>query len=166
MPTSSKDPRTLQRFPRRNQEISNFILRTTGEHRTAKQVGSRLQQLRESCSDEHSQSLFSPHLSQLCVLKVCHLFVVLNLIQSKVFGADRDRRRRSTPYFNSTSDAFWDSLSQPCSSPTQVVSSHCISAKYRKLNLYVLAERPRIKLGINSYQRRPPNPSHYLSLRV
>ncbi|KAJ6562128.1 hypothetical protein B0H19DRAFT_944283, partial [Mycena capillaripes] len=39
----------LGRYPGRNQFISQYILRKTGEYRTAKQIGSRLQQLRESC---------------------------------------------------------------------------------------------------------------------
>ncbi|KAJ7897494.1 hypothetical protein B0H13DRAFT_1623443 [Mycena leptocephala] len=39
----------LGRYPGRNQFLSQFILNKTGEQRTAKQVGSRLQQLRDSC---------------------------------------------------------------------------------------------------------------------
>jgi len=34
----------------RNRFISEYIQRTTGKHRTAKQVGSRLQQLRDTCN--------------------------------------------------------------------------------------------------------------------
>ncbi|KIY70081.1 hypothetical protein CYLTODRAFT_442203 [Cylindrobasidium torrendii FP15055 ss-10] len=41
----------FQRFPRRNRFISDYIFNTTGSVRTAKQVGSRLQQLRDSCKD-------------------------------------------------------------------------------------------------------------------
>lgn len=51
-PTSSKDPRRLRRFPRRNAFISEFIKRKTNVGRTPKQVGSRLQQLRETCTDQ------------------------------------------------------------------------------------------------------------------
>jgi transcriptional enhancer factor len=39
----------LGRFPRRNRFISDYIFDKTGKRRTPKQVGSRLQQLRESC---------------------------------------------------------------------------------------------------------------------
>ncbi|KIY62658.1 hypothetical protein CYLTODRAFT_458802 [Cylindrobasidium torrendii FP15055 ss-10] len=49
--------RKLQRFPRRNRYISEYILNTTGVLRTAKQVGSRLQQLRDTCSDARIKGL-------------------------------------------------------------------------------------------------------------
>ncbi|TFK23205.1 hypothetical protein FA15DRAFT_745860 [Coprinopsis marcescibilis] len=51
-PTSSKDPRLLRRFPKRNAFISCYIKNKTGAQRTPKQVGSRLQQLRETCTEE------------------------------------------------------------------------------------------------------------------
>ncbi|KAL0063769.1 hypothetical protein AAF712_009326 [Marasmius tenuissimus] len=41
-----------QRFPRRNRWLSGYILEVTGKFRTAKQVGSRIQQLKRSCKDE------------------------------------------------------------------------------------------------------------------
>ncbi|KAJ6471471.1 hypothetical protein C8R45DRAFT_1165254 [Mycena sanguinolenta] len=44
----------------RNCFISEYILRTTGKTRSAKQVGSRLQQIRESCRDEKLLRLLSP----------------------------------------------------------------------------------------------------------
>ncbi|KAJ6535012.1 hypothetical protein B0H19DRAFT_871917, partial [Mycena capillaripes] len=45
-PDDSRETRTLGRFPRRNRFISDYIFYKTGKRRTAKQVGSRLQQLR------------------------------------------------------------------------------------------------------------------------
>lgn len=53
-PNSLTDPKDLRRFPRRNQFISEHIFQITGKRRTPKQVGSRLQQLRDTCSSEHS----------------------------------------------------------------------------------------------------------------
>ncbi|KAL1748182.1 hypothetical protein HDZ31DRAFT_30159 [Schizophyllum fasciatum] len=50
-PNSSVETRTLRRFPKRNRYISDYILRITGKYRTPKQVGSRLQQLRDTCHD-------------------------------------------------------------------------------------------------------------------
>lgn len=51
-PTSTKTPRRqLRRFPNRNRYISQYIFSATGVKRSAKQVGSRLQQLRETCTD-------------------------------------------------------------------------------------------------------------------
>ncbi|KAJ7438714.1 hypothetical protein B0H11DRAFT_576429 [Mycena galericulata] len=51
-PDGSRETRMLGRFRRRNQFISDYIFEKTGERRTAKQIGSRLQQLRESCGSE------------------------------------------------------------------------------------------------------------------
>ncbi|TRM64396.1 hypothetical protein BD626DRAFT_491684 [Schizophyllum amplum] len=48
----TKSNKALNRFPRRNRFISEFIYNRTGEWRTAKQVSSRLQQLKESCKDD------------------------------------------------------------------------------------------------------------------
>ncbi|KAL1696746.1 hypothetical protein GGG16DRAFT_43277 [Schizophyllum commune] len=50
-PGSTMETRHLRRFPKRNRYISDFILHTTGKYRTPKQVGSRLQQLRDTCHD-------------------------------------------------------------------------------------------------------------------
>ncbi|KAJ7440679.1 TEA/ATTS domain family-domain-containing protein, partial [Mycena latifolia] len=47
-PTVCKDTIFLRRFPGRNQFISDYIYRKTGQRRTTKQVASRLQVLRES----------------------------------------------------------------------------------------------------------------------
>ncbi|KAL1666896.1 TEA/ATTS domain family-domain-containing protein [Schizophyllum commune] len=48
----TKSTKALNRFPRRNRFISEYIYQRTGEWRTAKQVSSRLQQLKESCKDD------------------------------------------------------------------------------------------------------------------
>ncbi|KAJ7777144.1 hypothetical protein B0H16DRAFT_1504457 [Mycena metata] len=54
-----RDTRSLLRFPKRNRFISDYIFSVTGTRRTAKQVGSRLQQTRESCNDERILGLIS-----------------------------------------------------------------------------------------------------------
>ncbi|KAJ2916090.1 hypothetical protein MD484_g4335, partial [Candolleomyces efflorescens] len=41
----------LQRFPKRNKVIAHHIFKATGQIRSAKQVGSRIQQLRQTCRD-------------------------------------------------------------------------------------------------------------------
>ncbi|KAF9483220.1 hypothetical protein BDN70DRAFT_874100 [Pholiota conissans] len=48
----SKSGRPLRRFTKRNVSIARHIFATTGKTRTAKQVGSRLQQITESTKDE------------------------------------------------------------------------------------------------------------------
>lgn len=52
-PTGLSDIRKLSRFPKRNAWISEYILKTTGKVRTSRQVGSRLQQLRDTSKDPH-----------------------------------------------------------------------------------------------------------------
>lgn len=47
-PEDCRETRLLGRFPMRNQYISDYIYRATGKRRSAKQVGSRLQQLRDT----------------------------------------------------------------------------------------------------------------------
>ena len=48
--------KTLGRFPLRNRFIADYIREVTGKKRTPKQVGSRLQQLRDTCKEERSKS--------------------------------------------------------------------------------------------------------------
>ena len=55
-PAESKSPRGLTRFPNRNKFIAEFILKETGVVRTAKQVGSRIQQLRDTTAGKSSES--------------------------------------------------------------------------------------------------------------
>ncbi|KAJ3865085.1 MAG: hypothetical protein NXY57DRAFT_961435 [Lentinula lateritia] len=63
-PDNSRETLLLGRFPMRNRFISEHILKTTGESRTAKQVGSRLQQLRDTCGGGRKlQKLLSPVLN-------------------------------------------------------------------------------------------------------
>ncbi|EEB98468.1 hypothetical protein MPER_02014, partial [Moniliophthora perniciosa FA553] len=59
-PDDSRETRLLGRFPMRNRYISAYIYQKTGKHRTAKQVGSRLQQLRDTCGTKKLQHLLSP----------------------------------------------------------------------------------------------------------
>ncbi|KAJ7142700.1 hypothetical protein C8R44DRAFT_924328, partial [Mycena epipterygia] len=59
-PTPCRDTLMLGRFPYRNQFISEYIWRKTGQRRTPKQVGSRLQQLRESSLGQELHDLLFP----------------------------------------------------------------------------------------------------------
>ncbi|KAJ7103953.1 hypothetical protein B0H15DRAFT_807937 [Mycena belliarum] len=60
VPDDSRETRMLGRFPRRNRFLSDYIFAQTGTRRSAKQVGSRLQQLRESCGGPQLLHLLSP----------------------------------------------------------------------------------------------------------
>ncbi|OJA17332.1 hypothetical protein AZE42_05915 [Rhizopogon vesiculosus] len=76
-PVDSRETRILGRFPMRNRFISEYIFRTTGKYRSSKQIGSRLQQLRDTSegrelidsltrcyltrSEAGSSRTFSPH---------------------------------------------------------------------------------------------------------
>lgn len=55
-PDDSRETRLLGRFPMRNRFISDWIYEKTGKRRTAKQVGSRLQQLRDTCGGKRCRS--------------------------------------------------------------------------------------------------------------
>ncbi|KAJ7919926.1 hypothetical protein B0H13DRAFT_2320024 [Mycena leptocephala] len=59
-PDHSRETLMLGRFPLRNRFISDYIFDKTGRRRTPKQVGSRLQQLRESCASGQLLQLLSP----------------------------------------------------------------------------------------------------------
>ncbi|KAL0955042.1 hypothetical protein HGRIS_003960 [Hohenbuehelia grisea] len=52
-----KDDKAHARFIKRNKFIADYINKVTGKSRTAKQVGSRLQQLRNTTKDDHSSSI-------------------------------------------------------------------------------------------------------------
>ncbi|KAH9479791.1 hypothetical protein JR316_0008386 [Psilocybe cubensis] len=86
VPTSTKDPRLLLRFPRRNVCISKHIQAKTGKYRTPKQVGSRLQQLRETCCDKY----------------------ILDLIGSKDFQRDRGSSSERTVSESSFSTSSYE----------------------------------------------------------
>ncbi|KAL7278422.1 hypothetical protein ACG7TL_007419 [Trametes sanguinea] len=58
-PAVSKSPRGLSRFPNRNKFIAQYILQKTGQIRTAKQVGSRIQQLRDTAAGKHIMKAYS-----------------------------------------------------------------------------------------------------------
>ncbi|OCH88142.1 hypothetical protein OBBRIDRAFT_805572 [Obba rivulosa] len=59
VPAESKSARGLGRFPMRNKFISEYILKKTGKHRTPKQVGSRIQQLRDTDAGKHILKILS-----------------------------------------------------------------------------------------------------------
>ena len=58
-PSESKSTRTLGRFPMRNKFVADYIFKKTQIRRTPKQVGSRIQQLRDTSSGKQSESMIS-----------------------------------------------------------------------------------------------------------
>ena len=56
-PVESRTTRAFGRFPMRNKFISDYIFNKTGKRRTPKQVGSRLQQLRDTTEGKRSAYL-------------------------------------------------------------------------------------------------------------
>ncbi|KAF9004059.1 hypothetical protein BDQ17DRAFT_1541698 [Cyathus striatus] len=67
-PESSRSNKILGRFPMRNRFISDYIFETTEKRRTPKQVGSRLQQLRDTCKDPRILQLISRRASDMELL--------------------------------------------------------------------------------------------------
>ncbi|KAI0070666.1 hypothetical protein K474DRAFT_1583418, partial [Panus rudis PR-1116 ss-1] len=47
-PAGTRSTKALGRLPMRNKFVAEYIFRTTGKRRTPKQVGSRIQQLRDT----------------------------------------------------------------------------------------------------------------------
>ncbi|KAI0644880.1 hypothetical protein C8Q79DRAFT_911633 [Trametes meyenii] len=65
-PVESRTSRSFGRFPMRNKFISDYIFNVTGKRRTPKQVGSRLQQLRDTAEGKRIlQQLSSRHLAMM-----------------------------------------------------------------------------------------------------
>ncbi|KAI0343521.1 hypothetical protein BDW22DRAFT_1180315 [Trametopsis cervina] len=58
-PVDTRSARALGRFPMRNKFISDYIFEITGVRRTPKQVGSRLQQLRDTCEGKRILKLLT-----------------------------------------------------------------------------------------------------------
>ena len=84
-PDASRPTNAPSRYPMRNHFIADYIFETTGKRRTPKQVGSRLQQLRDTCKAKRSLFSQCPPVQDVDVP-----FVVRQLIS-------RRRRRRSVP---------------------------------------------------------------------
>ncbi|EJF57264.1 hypothetical protein DICSQDRAFT_183308 [Dichomitus squalens LYAD-421 SS1] len=65
-PVESRTSRSFGRFPMRNKFISDYIFQVTGKRRTPKQVGSRLQQLRDTAEGKRIlQQLSSRHMAMM-----------------------------------------------------------------------------------------------------
>ncbi|GBE80894.1 hypothetical protein SCP_0306150 [Sparassis crispa] len=65
-PVESRTARAFGRFPMRNKFISDYIFNSTGKRRTPKQVGSRLQQLRDTAEGKRIlQLLSSRHIAMM-----------------------------------------------------------------------------------------------------
>ncbi|KAJ7171521.1 TEA/ATTS domain family-domain-containing protein [Mycena filopes] len=69
VPDDSRETKVLGRYRGRNQFISQYIFCQTGEYRTNKQVGSRLQQMRHCTRDPKIRDLLNPARST----SWCHL---------------------------------------------------------------------------------------------
>lgn len=102
----TKSNKSLGRFPMRNRFISDYIFETTGKRRTPKQVGSRLQQLRDTCKGDKSGFLHYFHLTFI------DFSPVLNLIS-----------HRSTPEPSASSQSEYSQTASPSPPPDQETSS-------------------------------------------
>lgn len=59
--SGGKSGKTPNRYPLRNKMVSDHILRTTGQYRKPKQVGSRVQQLRDTAGGRERKPPLSTH---------------------------------------------------------------------------------------------------------
>ncbi|KAK0497458.1 hypothetical protein EDD18DRAFT_154625 [Armillaria luteobubalina] len=104
-----KNPKDLRRFPKRNIFISNEILRKTGKKRTAKQVGSRLQQLRDTCEDDR----------------------VLDLLTRKEYSPEPESSSTDTSADSADSETNHYAIASPLSEITTSSSSEASSSSSR-----------------------------------
>lgn len=94
---SSKSP---GRFPMRNRFISDYIFDSTGKRRTPKQVGSRLQQMRDTCKGEESKSVINGSYSTALIPINCLQFSTLYAARSTtmwIWGRVLQMEAPSTP---------------------------------------------------------------------
>ena len=84
-PETSRSTRSLSRFPNRNRFISDYIFHVTGKRRSAKQVGSRLQQLRDTCGGKRSQYFYLPLPLSPCS-SIGDSLTVLKLLSNRHFS--------------------------------------------------------------------------------
>lgn len=116
-PADSRETRMLGRYPMRNRFISDYIHSATGKHRSAKQVGSRLQQLRDTTEGRKCKC----HLARLvCGRHSYILFVSIFVIPQLVI--DVLTRCYRTRMDTGTCNAQVSVCQQTFSSPAPTIS--------------------------------------------
>ncbi|KAG1902207.1 uncharacterized protein F5891DRAFT_1217841 [Suillus fuscotomentosus] len=97
----------LSRFPQRNQFISDYIYRKTGKHRSSKQIGSRLQQFKDTVEGRE----------------------LIDSLTLQYYGArsEVDLSRRFSPHSQDESNPSPSSIYSNLSTSTSVDSSTCSS---------------------------------------
>ena len=94
-PSNPRATKSLGRFPNRNRFISEYIMKKTGKHRTPKQVGSRLQQLRDTHQGKqrmfHHRPIFFPDFFLI------YLVIVLQNLSNGSFNFEDGGEGGSSP---------------------------------------------------------------------
>lgn len=93
-PEGTRPNKLLGRFPMRNRFISDYIFEVTGKQRTPKQVGSRLQQMRDTCKGGPIMELISRRFSSA---------EAETMTESSGTASEGSRHASQTPYENSSS---------------------------------------------------------------
>jgi transcriptional enhancer factor len=109
----------------RNQYISDYIYRTTGKRRSAKQVGSRLQQLRDTFHGKRRKLAVNRFMSVTFLTYFVCPAVLNSLAQNYKWG-----RSRSTQKSSSSSDSSCDGSSSESPIPSPSSSSSAMSQPY------------------------------------
>jgi len=116
---------SVGRFPMRNRFISDYIFETTGKRRTPKQVGGRIQRLRDTCKNDKSE------LPNLCFIS-CEIDVilVLQLVSSRT---SRDA--------SSGSQSGYSSSASPSVSPSPSPDlRHSVSMQQEHVSVKILLQ--------------------------
>ncbi|KAG7091510.1 hypothetical protein E1B28_010538 [Marasmius oreades] len=135
-PDDSRETRLLGRFPMRNRYISAYILQKTGKHRTAKQVGSRLQQLRDTCGTKKLQHLLSPSTRKTGsspALKTYHYGSLQRYGLSVDSSSSSDTSSPSSP-ISDTPEANWSQAASPSVMYICILPEHSYDARLSSEN--------------------------------
>ena len=111
-PSNPRATKSLGRFPNRNRFISEYILKKTGKHRTPKQVGSRLQQLR----DTHQGKQRMSHRPRTLFPRFCLIYIppaVLQNLSNGSFPFEDAGHSSSSPAAQSDSAPGYDYQDTP-----------------------------------------------------
>ncbi|KAM6502745.1 hypothetical protein JOM56_002722, partial [Amanita muscaria] len=128
VPQDTRETRILGRFPMRNRFISDYIWEKTGKRRSAKQVGSRIQQLRDTCAGKRCRVKLSSHnhsLTGCIVSKLLDPFLTESRRSSSPFHCPRTTSK--TPSLRCDTGDFSDAASIRSPSLSDEMSPGCES---------------------------------------
>ena len=153
-PDDSRETRLLGRFPMRNRFISEYIFHKTGKRRTAKQVGSRLQQLRDTCGGKRRTCISFWMLFSL--LNSCTVLYLLSRRETGRGSSESDNHRwynhLDSPH--SDTDSSSDAFSLP-PTPTEPTTNFSTSSSRTVIHIDLLPDNTGLPDSLYDLQLFP-----------